>query len=225
MKTAIETLVFANNEKVRRKIFDWVYHYMETNAVSDKLKEEITGTLSDLIRELAEIDIDKTQRLLARYFEKSEVKIIKALKKYPKIQFSLVEKKVHFERGQGKIMEDALLILYIKLLCKTKPKKVAEELKLAFYPSDACLKQCVKYDLKEAQAYLYEKTGDIQKSLQIYRDLFLTKIDSSLSKIQEEKSFSKHSITSLRLQWALLSSFPFSFSFWMLVSCFFLWQS
>jgi hypothetical protein len=191
MKAAIETLVFAQSDQVRFKIFDWVAYYMETKALSDKLREEILTTLSDLTRELAEIDIDLTQKLIARYFEKSEVKVIKALKKYPQIQFEIMEKKVQFERSQGRKVDDSLSVLYIKLLCKTHPKRVSRELKLSFYPSDACLKQCLKFNLKEAQANLYEKTGAIIKSLTLYKELFLAKIDASIEKIKNNRSFSK----------------------------------
>lgn len=190
MRTAIEALVSAGSHAVRFKIFEWVYHYMEVKTPSEKQREEILTTLCNLMASLAEIDIDLTQKLLGRYFAKSLVKIIKELKKFPQIQFNLIEKKVHYEKSLGRKVDDSLSVLYIKLLCKTKPKKVAQELKLALYPSDACLKQCIKYDLKEAQAYLFEKTGAIFKSLGLYRELFLCKIDSSIKKINENKTFS-----------------------------------
>lgn len=191
MKTAFEAYLYASSPQVRLKVFEWVSHQLDNRNLSDRLKDEILLSISSKLRELAEIDSKKTQRLLTKYFEeKKELELIKGLKSYPHLQFGLLENKIEFETQEGKTLEATLLIMFISMLCKKFPKKVCQEIKKGIYPLKDCLDLVIRHGIREAEAYLYEKMGSIEKARDLYQGLFVKKIEKSIKKLETKDSFS-----------------------------------
>lgn len=65
------------------------------------------------------------------------------------------------------MVANELLILYVQLLCQIEPMRVRKELMTLDYPLDDCLDICLRYNVYDAAAYLFERSGNIQKALEL----------------------------------------------------------
>lgn len=196
MKPAIEALLYSS-QKVRSKVFEWFRHYLNSPFIKKEQKNEIVSCIQNFIETLVEINLDEAQELIAKYLDASEPKVIKSLKKHPEIQLNILEKSISQQRAMSQPIKDTLLVLYFKVLCKTRPKQVIDELKSYYYPSDPCLRVCEKFKLKEPLAFLQGKIGETKKSFQLYKELFMEQVKISVEKITKTGIFSRPHIVSL----------------------------
>lgn len=177
-KTAFEIFLYSNQKEVQFKVFEWISYHLESRGLMGKLKDEITSILSSKIIELGEISVEQTQKTLCKHFSATSLLgMLKGLGRKQDIQFHLVEKVVKSFKEEGDLACPVpLLMFYIELLCVYAPHRVPFEVSQTIVPSDLCLKLCIKHNLKEAQALLYEQTGDIQASFEIYQALFTEEV-------------------------------------------------
>lgn len=80
------------------------------------------------------------------------------------------------ERNSETISTD-LLTLYTELLCALRPQCLLDELQKYEYDIEACLAVTIRYNAKEACAYLLEKNGNIPSCF-VYHLEFLNDICS-----------------------------------------------
>ena len=105
--------------------------------------------------------------MIEKFFKAEEETVVMSLASEPEVQLEYLEKMLE-GREQGDT-SDKMLNLHIELLCQLKDTKgpngkrrrnnILQALQSNYYPQDACLEICKKYQIKEAWAYLERKRG------------------------------------------------------------------
>ncbi len=108
------------------------------------------------------LNTKKTQIIIQRFSNKTrEKKFILSLNSYPKLQLKYL-KKLFEEKEANKIIDDDLICLLLKLLCKTAKNEVLMWLKkLGRYPISECTEIVKKYKILDAEVYLLERSGAV----------------------------------------------------------------
>mmetsp|Transcript_16311 Transcript_16311/g.13974 ORF Transcript_16311/g.13974 Transcript_16311/m.13974 type:complete len:124 (-) Transcript_16311:998-1369(-) len=119
---------------------------------------------------LFEISIEKTKRIIKRYFHDSTDTLIKVLNSYPNYQKEILDYILE-DSSKNQELKDDTFVLYVKLLCQSPFKndhnKLLYLLEHFIYPLDDCIKLVKEYNVKEAWAFLEEKRGGYKKALEL----------------------------------------------------------
>lgn len=67
--------------------------------------------------------------------------------------------------------------------------QVIVELKNYDYPLDESLKTCQKNGILDATAFLYERSGDITKAINLYFEVIYTPFKQNILKFNKRKGF------------------------------------
>lgn len=119
--------------------------------------------LKEEIRLLAELDIRQLQEILTSYFAEQQNMFIEVLEPYSELQLELISALL------GNSREDKdLRVRYLQLLTKLgRFELVEQEIFKDLYPLDESLEICRQFGLHRAEAYLYERLGDVNKSIRM----------------------------------------------------------
>ena len=74
------------------------------------------------IKQLVSIDSEKTHKIIDKYIKNTEIKVIKCLNGYPKLQIEYLEN-ILKTREVGDHIDNDLLKIHINLLCQSRNEK------------------------------------------------------------------------------------------------------
>ena len=172
------TFLQCSSVQAQLKVFDWLNRSLNTltGESLDSLKSQVIESLNFLV----DIDSDKTAKIVRDWFHNEQLLIVHKLDNAPKLQMKYLGELL---KSPGKeVIEEKLIILFIKLLCEYNQGQVLQFLKSREdYSLDECLAVCLSYSIIEASAYLYERLGAIKNAL----DLHLSMIESKKKEIQK----------------------------------------
>ena len=167
-----------SNTEVRKKVFEWLGANFAKLAGPelDALKSEVVESLNFLV----DIDSDRTAKLVRDWYHNEHHNIIHKLDNAPLLQIKYLGELL---KAAGKdTIEEKLIHLYVKLLCKHSPALVVNFLKgREDYSLDECLAVCTEFGVIDASEYLNERLGAIKNAL----DLLLGLIDKKRREIQK----------------------------------------
>jgi len=173
------------------RVFEWVDFLLEKiRTNNDPLLKEIKAYILQKIHILFGANIQKTRKLISRYFRDSTKTIIKMLMEHP-IEFKgFMDNIFDSAIRSGKVIkksaisEDALLA-YVQLLCESTERPDHEKLVYFIenydYPVEDCLELCQEYNLKDSWAYLEEQMEDYYKALQLRYEIFYEKLQEFIN--------------------------------------------
>eukprot|EP01017_Pseudomicrothorax_dubius_P021471 TRINITY_DN2312_c0_g2_i2.p1 TRINITY_DN2312_c0_g2~~TRINITY_DN2312_c0_g2_i2.p1 ORF type:complete len:569 (-),score=142.51 TRINITY_DN2312_c0_g2_i2:600-2306(-) len=174
-RRAFVVFMTCKNRNAQAHVFEWLDHVLgpdpsrtqRERALRD-LKEVIQSSLKDLVS----LNSEKTQRLISVHFKNEERGIIKHLDPYPQVQAEYLERALEMERARGGRVDNELLVMNVRLLCRLNPRKLKEELRKYDYPLDQSVKICREFGNKKAVAFLLDKSGAAFDALELYLELF-----------------------------------------------------
>lgn len=98
--------------------------------------------------------------------------MIDRLESVPELQLRYLEdflsrKEDHISMLNGRIKDESselknfqrYLIRFVELLCRFEPKRVLHFVKKPYYSTKECLEVVIKYEVHDAAAMLFKKTG------------------------------------------------------------------
>ena len=146
-------------------------------------KDFKNAVMNNLIR-IGEISMNELYSLVNTWYSKEKKEVLNKLSEDPKTQLEYVEilvKKIisSLKENEGIIVDDepewveAILLLHLKLLCYlNKKEKVLPSLKeCPLYPLESSLQICQQCEIYDALIYLYQKSGYIDKALDVCLDI------------------------------------------------------
>ena len=159
--------------EIKKKVFTWLNETFKILNEHEKLllKADLLDNIQSknfngvnelitILNELVEIDSNQTARFITKWFDNDHLEIVRRLDNAPKLQMKYLGELV-----KEKIDED-IIFKYVVLLCQYAPDKVKLFLEYREdYNLDECLKECLKYQIVEACAFLHEKLGNIKDAL------------------------------------------------------------
>ena len=144
-----------------------------------------TAIMNNLIR-IGEINIDELHNLINTWYKNEKKEVIDKLSDKPEIQLIYVEiivKKIirNFKENEGTAVDEdedwveAILKLHLKLLCYLNKKdQILPWLKeCSLYPIKDSLEICIRCHVDDATIYLYQKSGYVDKALDICKQLLV----------------------------------------------------
>jgi len=212
----LESFIQSEFKLTKSKVFNWIDKIltrlheeaeedenMNAQATIERLKQEILRSL----RELVEIDSELTADLVRRWFKNAHKEVINKLDLVPELQLEYLTN-IIYKRDQEKAkvektpndhpnkketleIENDLLILNVKLLCMIRPREVRRFLERYEYPLAECLALCEEYNIKDAQAYILERTGAVSPAL----DLVLQILDERFESLKRANKAKKSNIS------------------------------
>ena len=190
-KKCLELYVYKDSKIYNKeeKLFNYIDQTLESFK-NDKSKEKLFIDFKNLVLEnmveIGEISKDKMLDIIHKWFDEDindKKKLIDILSKNPGIQFLYIEllskefidnSKKDEENENDLLNQDkdfvtSTLGLYIELLCMLdKKEEVLKKLKQCYlYPIDICIKICEKYNVSNALIYLYQRSGDFPRALNL----------------------------------------------------------
>ncbi|KRX00667.1 WD40-repeat-containing domain [Pseudocohnilembus persalinus] len=197
----IDIFLQTKNELTKGKIFNWLkqlLHGMQSEEQYEDLRN-VKQIIVNKLRDLLKVDIEQTREIISKYLKSEETFIVQKLNDYSDLQLEYIQNILENDREEGIKIEESILIRHIELLCKLKPKKTKEQLKLWDYPLDKCEKICKENKILDAYAYLLEKNGKIGESLSVHIEIlekYVVKILKYLTEpIYKERKQEKYQIS------------------------------
>lgn len=158
----VQNFIECENEDIRKRVFPWLNNIFRT--ISQSEKEELKTYLMINLNRLVEIDSDQTAKLVTEFFQNQHLEIVRKLNNAPKLQMKYLGELVLLKDN----IDEDLIFKYLVLLCQHEPSKVRQFLESRNdYNLDECLDECLKYQIVEAAAYLYEKLGCVKDALDL----------------------------------------------------------
>lgn len=109
--------------------------------------------------------------MISKFFKNEETNIVNKLDNYPEEQLNYIIN-ILKDREEGKRMFDnQILIKHISLLSRFKPEAIYPEISQWDYPIDECLKICKEKNILDATAFFYERSGALEKSLEVHKEM------------------------------------------------------
>lgn len=166
----VQNFIECEIEDIRKRVFPWLNQIFRT--VSESEKEELKTYLMFNLNKMVEIDSDQTAKLVTEWFHNQHLEIVRKLNNAPKLQMKYLGELVVLKDN----IDEDLIFKYLMLLCQHQPNKVLQFLESRNdYNLDECLNECLKYQIVEAAAYIYEKLGSVKDAL----DLLLNRAQSN----------------------------------------------
>ena len=157
------------------KIFDWLEFLLSRLKERDNGKYELIEALVlEKISEIVSIHTKSAKQLIEKHFSVHKIKIVNSLQDNPELQLKYLGEKLENESTIS-LKEDnpEEIQLYIKLLCnsrrKNQKKKLLNKLQVfeQFYKLDEILSLCKSGNIKDAQAFLEERSGNIPTAVRL----------------------------------------------------------
>lgn len=164
---------FFNNENVilQAKAFEWIednFARLEREESGESVNRFKSNVLP-YIGTLAELDPDKTVKLVKTQFDEDHNLPISALEAKPEAQLQYIDSWNRSEASAGISLPKDMLEVYLHLLCKYRPSELLAVLKtVEDIPYESCLQMCQAKGLTDSVAYLYETQGDHKGALDTY---------------------------------------------------------
>lgn len=185
----------SKNEILRSLTFEWIkelfVEIQEEKENAEIFLKDFNDYIIENFKHLLLMNLEETQKIIKLYLPKVDPFLfVQSLHDDQTMQLNYIE--LLFHNLLYKTFDDKLLIYHLELLCKLKPDevfyffknlkaikteikllKVLNNLKTRDYPLDSSIKICKFYNLPEPQAFLYLRSGAIEKVLDIYLNIFL----------------------------------------------------
>lgn len=187
---SLQIVLETKNKSLRKYTFEWIKElYKEINEEKSGLYiKEMNDFVVKIFKELFLLNREESIYLIESHLNNFDSFLfIESLAPEFDLQLNFIE--TMFKNKTSKFYSDKFLIYHLELLCKTKPlevffknfiinlyKKVLNNLKTRDYPLDQSINLCTFYDLKEAQAFLYLRSGAIEKVYNIYLELLFDEL-------------------------------------------------
>lgn len=142
-------------------MFEWIHSTLDRlqmNGTTHEPFEKLKTAIEACIPELVALNVDQTIKVVDRWFEEHQERIILQLNSHPETQFGYLQKLIESnEKHIQNLINEAqiagtnpteckqwldFLVLYVKLLCKFDRKNVQEYVSKEFYPVERCLDIC-----------------------------------------------------------------------------------
>ncbi|GAM21166.1 hypothetical protein SAMD00019534_043410 [Acytostelium subglobosum LB1] len=175
--------------ETKSQSFDYIRDLLSMTELSDEARQSIKSTTISLLAQLIIIDSTQTAQLIMDHFASDHEKILKELGSFPKLQYTYLVgllgndsvSRGTFTQKTGINISNETYELYIKLMCMYSPQTVYKYLSTHDdYPLDSCLKICQQYNNFEGATYLLERTGDVNKALEMILITLKTRIEDLL---------------------------------------------
>jgi hypothetical protein len=172
------TFLQCSSVQAQLKVFDWLTSSL--SSLSGDSLESLKSQVIESLNFLVDIDSDKTAKIVRDWFHNEQLAIVHKLDNAPKLQMKYLGELL---KSPGKeVIEEKLIVLYVKLLCEYSQSQVLPFLKSREdYSLDECLAVCLSYSIIEASAFLYERLGAIKNALELH----LSMIESKKKEIQK----------------------------------------
>ena len=186
---SISVCLNSKNEILRNLTFEWI------QEVSSEIKSEENASfymknfnffLLENLKPLLLLNSTEANHIIRNNLQNYDpFLLVESLKDDCNLQLSFIESL--FISKSYKNFNDKFLVYHLELICKLRPNevifssrgtkilfsfKVLNNLKSRDYPLDSSIEICKMYDLKEPQAFLYLRSGAIDKVLEIYLEMF-----------------------------------------------------
>jgi len=158
------------NPQLQAKAFDWIE---ETFARLERSDERSVNSFKSnvllYIGTLAELDPDRTVKLVKSQFDEDHNLPISSLEAKPEVQLRYIDSWSQSETSAGTALPKDMLEVYLRLLCEYRPSDLLAVLKTVDdIPYASCLKLCKQKGLTDSVAFLYETQGDHKGALDTY---------------------------------------------------------
>ncbi|KAL4478953.1 hypothetical protein ABPG72_019390 [Tetrahymena utriculariae] len=181
----IDLYLLSPKKHINLKIFPFLetlFEGLNKNKDNQKIKVLLQYIFTSKLKDLVRLDSEKTKEFIEKFTTAGEAdQAIEQLSQFPELQFKLLDKIIQSKRNKQQDIPEHLLVLQLELVAKLNPARVLFELKSFDYPLDESLKISLKYGILDATAYLYERSGDITKSINLYFEVFKGKLAQLIS--------------------------------------------
>ncbi|KAL4432348.1 hypothetical protein ABPG74_011107 [Tetrahymena malaccensis] len=181
----IDLYLLSPKKHINMKIFPFLetlFEGLNKNKDNEKIKVLLQYIFTSKLKDLVRLDSEKTKEFIEKFTTAGEAdQAIEQLSQFPELQFKLLDKIIQSKRNRQQDIPEHLLVLQLELVAKLNPARVLFELKSFDYPLDESLKISLKYGILDATAYLYERSGDITKSINLYFEVFKGKLSQLIT--------------------------------------------
>jgi hypothetical protein len=157
-----------------RDVFDFIYQTIPDDSIDRSIKVEFKKEVMRGFGKLIQLDSDSSAKILLKFFSNDIELFLSKLEAYPEYQYSLLKSLYHLVLveefdGMTKLESNAKLNeTYISLLCKYDPKSVYSHLiGHPEYDVAVLLRVCRENGIRDAYAYLLERSGDFASALKL----------------------------------------------------------
>lgn len=165
-------------------VFEYIHEVVNDETLPKEMRKLVRTAALQRLPDLVQACPDLSARLIITCFATDNDRVVKALEKYPDLQFQYLRSimRGRLESTTDRVGEEIdlseLMVqhglrlspelheLYIGLLCRFAPKEVYSHLNSnTTYHIDNILRLCQQYGINDATAYLLERTGDTDGAL------------------------------------------------------------
>lgn len=180
LASCLRSLFLNVNPKLKAKAFDWIEETFEKMTLKER--EKFKKNVMVYIGTLAELDTERTVKLVKNQFEDDHNLPISALNSKPETQLRYIDSWRHAESLQGSTIPKDMLEVYIRLIGDYRPTDLLPVLRsIDDLPYEFCLNVCQGKGLTDCIAYLYEAQGDYKGAL----DTYIQILEDRRSRMQE----------------------------------------
>ena len=153
-----------------------LFEFLENSfkrLVLEKRKDQkmaLANCIKSHIKYMVGLEPQSTKVLVQNFVPEIQEELIAALSDDEELQLEYLEGIINDdERAQMKMkLSENSILRFVDLMAKNKPEQLLEALKKnSRFPIEDSLKICEKYEVYDCMEYLYERTGDIKKSVKI----------------------------------------------------------
>ena len=163
-KASIE-IYLRGRETSKKGIFAFLENSFKSFQLSKKKAEmqAFASALSDYVSALIQLDAKMSRNLIQTYMPEQQEQLIFALGADQRLQLDYLQSIIH----ESYLSEKAML-LYVTLMCLFEPDSLAEAFRTYQHlPIEESLKICEKYQAFDCMEYIYERMGNVEKSVEI----------------------------------------------------------
>ena len=177
--SCLKSFFLNENPQLQAKSFEWIEETFEKIAQRSirTLVSDFKQYVSVYLSTLAELDSERTVKLVRQQFDNDQAFVVSGLSLSPEAQLQYLESWSESSTSLENTLPKDMLQLYLRLLCAYKPSDMLQALKkIDDIPYDLCLPLCKERHLTDAIAYLYETQGDHKGALDTYVQVTSTQI-------------------------------------------------
>ncbi|CAD8171185.1 unnamed protein product [Paramecium pentaurelia] len=179
----ISTMLASTSQIDKEFIFNYIDRILNSNQFINQ-KDNIIKYCLTIVSQLADISVEKLKILLQYFPNDLYQQAIDQLDNHPNFKLYLLNQIIKEQRNKNQIIDNKIMISYLRLLCKHHPEEVLEELQYGDFPQEDCIIICKEYNIMKGVAFLKERSGNFQEALDIYFDV----ISTDFNKIEIEQS-------------------------------------